>query len=73
MYQVITNHLPGVAIFADDSQIWISYKPDSKQNQDSAYEYFQNCISDIKNWMLKKKLKMNDGKTEFILNLQDNN
>ena len=56
-----------MAIFADDSQLWISYQPESKQNQDSAYESVQNCINDIKNWMLKKKLKMNDGTDRFLL------
>lgn len=67
LYQIIISHLPGVTIFADDSQLWISFKPDSEQNQDAAYEALQYCIIDIKKWMIKKKLKMNDDKTEFLL------
>ena len=27
----------------------------------------QNCINDVKKWMLTDKLKLNDDKTEFIL------
>ena len=27
----------------------------------------QNCIDDVKKWMFANKLKLNDGKTEFLL------
>ena len=30
-------------------------------------ESMEQCISDIKHWMLSRKLKMNDAKTEYIL------
>ena len=63
LYQIITNHLPGVAIFADDSQLWISYKPDS------AYESaVHNCTSDIKNWMLNPFSASQLSTTNFLYN-----
>ena len=27
----------------------------------------RNCIADIKQWMLQDRLKLNDGKTEFMI------
>ena len=54
-------------VFADDSQLWISFKPDSQSNQENAFEAVQHCIIDVKKLMSYKKLKMNDEKTEFLL------
>ena len=39
------------------------FKPDSTPSIPS----LQDCISDIRSWMLADRLKLNDGKTEFII------
>ena len=51
-------------IYADDTQLYISFK--SKEPLESL-EKLNTCISDIRVWMIKKKLKINDAKTEFII------
>ena len=51
----------GYHIYADDTQLYISFKckdPLAKLNM---------CISDIRVWIIKNKLKINDSKTEFII------
>lgn len=67
LFKIITCHLPDVIIFADDTQIWISFKPDSELSHVSAVATLVKCVKDIKDWMDKKKLKMNDGKSEIVL------
>ena len=65
--QCFGRHLPDVHAYADDSQLYISFKPDAGADQAAAVTAMQNCIDDVKRWMLADKLKLNDGKTEFIL------
>ncbi len=51
----------------DDSQLYVSFKPDSTCDQLAAVAALEHCIDDIKDWMLSDKLKVNDGKTEFLI------
>ena len=66
-FSVLENHLPDAHAFADDTQFYVSFKPDGDTNESTAVTAMQNCIDDVKNWMLNDKLKLNDDKTEFLL------
>ena len=59
--------LPDAHAFADDNQLYVSFKPDSTIDQIAAVTAMKSCIDDIKNWMLNDKLKLNDSKTEFLI------
>ena len=48
----------------DDTQLYISFK--CKDPLESLTR-LNMCISDIRVWMIKNKLKINDSKTEFII------
>ena len=52
---------PDAHAFADDNQLYVSFQPDSMSEQLSAVTVMENCIDDIKTWMLNDKLKLNDG------------
>ena len=52
--------------YADDVQIYISFKPTSDDSS-SAVHTLENCVTDIREWMDTNKLKLNDSKTEAIL------
>ncbi|CAB3987917.1 Hypothetical predicted protein, partial [Paramuricea clavata] len=67
LFEVIKNHLPDAHAYADDTQLYISFKPDSTASELEAVTSLQNCIADIKTWMTVDKLKLNDDKTEFII------
>ena len=54
----------GYHIYADDTQLYISFK--CKDPLESLIK-LNMCISDIRVWMIKNKLKINDSKTEFII------
>ena len=51
-------------MYADDTQLYLSIEP---SNVSSLVYDLEKCISDVKNWMLINKLKLNDDKTESIL------
>ena len=51
-------------LYADDTQIYVSL---STENAELELEKLQNCIADVFAWMTDSKLKLNPGKTEFIL------
>ena len=51
-------------IYADDTQLYCSFDINTLDN---VLCTISNCISDIRSWMIKNKLKINDDKTEFLL------
>jgi hypothetical protein len=51
-------------IYADDTQLYCSFDVNSL---DGVIRSLNNCISDIRSWMIRNKLKINDDKTEFLL------
>ena len=67
LFDIVGNHLPDSHCFADDRQLYASFKPEDLCGQSEAILAMENCISDLRKWMLKDKLKLNDGKTEFLM------
>ena len=67
LFTILESHLTDVHAFADDSQLYISFKPATVIEQSAAIKAMQDCITDIRKWMLADKLKLNDNKTEFIV------
>ena len=59
---IVKHHYIGYHIYADDTQLYISFK--CKDPLESLIK-LNMCISDIQVWMIKNKLKINDSKTEF--------
>ena len=57
--QNISHHL-----YADDSQLYISF---SSADSISSLNSLKRCLDSMSTWMLSNKLKLNPGKTEFIL------
>ena len=57
-------------LYADDRQIYLSFKPGSagvQLAQDDCIHCMERCIEEIRNWMARNMLKLNDEKTEFII------
>ena len=51
-------------IYADDTQLYCYFDIKSPME---ALNSIRSCIADIRTWMIKKKLKINDDKTEFLI------
>ena len=67
VFSIMEKHLPDAQAFADDSQLYVSFKPYSTCDHLAAVTDLELCIDDIKDWMLSDKLKVNDGKIEFLI------
>ena len=50
-----------------DTQLYLSFSPETGSNQTDAISAVENCIQDIRGWMIEDKLMLNDDKTEFII------
>ena len=66
LYDTIEEVLPIVEGYADDHQLYISFKPTSG-NPEAAVNSMNKCISIIRQYMIKEQLKINDSKTEFLV------
>ena len=67
LFEIIERHLPDVHTYADVTQLYISFNAASSVEQSTSVEAMQNCIADITQCMLQDRLRLNDGKTEFII------
>ena len=62
-------HRHGVSyhMYADDSQVYITFKSDDLEDLEIARGTLEQCIVDVNNWMLQKNLKLNQDISELIV------
>ena len=60
-------HLPNVYAYADDTQLYLAFKPGDYANETAAVSSIQSCIRDVQNWIMMDRLKRNLDKTEFLI------
>ena len=51
LFHVIKKHLPDVQGYADDTQLYMSFRPGSSACQDEAVRAMEVCIADVRGWM----------------------
>ncbi len=61
---IVRSHGLSYHFYADDSQLYITFKP---INEIATISNIEACIDDINNWMISNKLKLNKGKTELLV------
>ena len=59
LFDVIKLYLPSVHAFADDTQLYLSFKPDNSHSEAEAIYAVEQCIRAIRAWMNTDKLKLN--------------
>ncbi len=64
---ILRRHDVGFHLYADDSQIYLVFEPNFVEYHSDAVSRMENCISEVREWMLVNKLMINDGKTVFML------
>ena len=64
---ILRKYNIGYHFYADDSQLYLSFSPNNRGDLDSAISTLQTCAADIRQWMTKTFLKLNEDKTEFVI------
>ena len=67
LFQILKHHLPSVHTYADDTQLYLSFKPSDSSSEVEAVSAMQKCICDVRAWMREDQLMLNDDKTEFLI------
>ena len=67
LFEIIQAIIPDAHCFADDTQLYLSFKPNSPTDQAEAVYAMERSISDLRKCMYQDKLKINDDKTEFLI------
>ena len=62
LFKVMEKHLPDMQGYADDMQLYLSFRPSS-----SALSALCAAIAEVCAWLISHELKFNDTKTEFII------
>ena len=67
LFRVVEDQLLHAHCYADDTQIYLSFKPISNTSQKDAVRVMECCIEKIRRWLIHDRLLLNDDKTEFII------
>ena len=67
LFDIVKRHLPEVHCYADDTQLYLAFSPNVQGDADAAVSAMRSCITDLRNWMIRDRLMLNDDKTEFLL------
>ena len=62
--QLIRRHGLTFHLYADDSQLYLAFKPSEPSSIVNNISRLEKCVDDIRAWM---KLKLNDDKTELLV------
>ena len=54
-------------LYADDTQLYLSFKPGDTNSIAAAKTTIEQCVTDIKQWMSSNMLKLNQDKTEVLV------
>jgi len=64
---IVRKHGLQFHIYADDTQLYLAFNPLTPGSIEDVKTRVENCVKEIKEWMAKNFLKLNDDKTELIL------
>ena len=56
-----------IQLYADDSQLYISFHPQRPNEIEGIQNRINNCLFEIKKWMIDNYMKLNESKTELLV------
>ena len=64
---IARDHGVNYHVYADDTQLYVSFDPSDPLELENGLTVLQNCIKDIRIWMSVNKLKLNESKLNSLL------
>lgn len=64
---IFREHNIDLHLYADDTQLYITFETSSSVEMESVKFRIESCLSEIDNWMTRNKLKLNTDKTEIAV------
>lgn len=64
---IVRKHGLTFHLYADDTQIYIAFKPTDVLSSEQAMTRIERCVEEIRSWMRMNFLKLNDDKTELLV------
>ena len=64
--KIIRQHGLSMHFYADDSQLYVFFKPATTEKV-TAIKQLEECIAEVRTWMRRSFLKLNEEKTEVII------
>ena len=64
--EIADRHGVSIHFYADDTQVYLSSSV-NKSDVEKKLSCLEDCIADIRVWMLNNRLMLNDSKTEFLV------
>ena len=65
--QVIRRHRLDFQLFADDSQLYVSFTIKDSNDETIALACIRACIDELKAWMIHHRFQLNDSKSEILV------
>ena len=51
LFDIVSQHLPTVHCYADDTKLYLAFRPGDRATQDSAVAAVEACIQDVREWV----------------------
>ena len=67
LVRIIQRHGLTYHLYADDTQLYMAFKPSDATSKCDAISRIEACVADIRIWMNDNFLKLNDDKTELLV------
>ena len=64
---MVEDQLSHKRCYADDTQIYLSFKPSNSTSEEDAIRVMECCVKKIWRWLIQDRLLVNDDKTEFMV------
>ena len=65
LFNIISQHLPSVHGYADDTQVYLSFRPCSIHSEINAVSVIEKCIADVRSWFIGNRLRSMTRKLTF--------
>ena len=60
LFEAVEDQLPHKHCYADDTHIYLSFKPDSSTSQEDAIRVMECCLAKLRRWLSQDRLLVHD-------------